>query len=368
MKRIIILSIALLFLYSACARFKIKKLSPHIEFSIPIGEKIDNVKVIQSSDYFFEIPSEYFVKEKFLYLVDIFNFRVLKFNKKNQIILNFGEKYNDKEVNEFNLFSTNFNGIPFGQNLFKFVEPGQICVDNRNNILVENILISVTEEHKYNAFSIILKFDQNGKPMEIYGKRITSEGNIYPFEEMDHFSVDLNNNLFVFEKKDKIWKVYKFSKPDKLLALFNSTMFIKKIKIDKNEKAVIENIDHSFTGNFLIVGVTIYKNDYQFVRSEFYKAYFTGTIEKLFTLKSEEYNFILVNNSDIIYLWKTEEKNEEEEKILLRLLNLKGKIIANKVLKLKRTKARWFNIKVQKNDVVAGINLSNNLFNIVLWE
>lgn len=368
MKRIIILITGLFFLYISCARFKIKKLSPHIEFSIPIGEKINNVKVIQSSDYFFEIPSEYFVKEKFLYLVDIFNFRVLKLNRKNQLILNFGERYNEKEINEFNLFSTNFNGIPISQNLFNFLEPGQIYVDNKNNILVENILVSITEEHKYNAFSIILKFDKNGNPINVYGKRITPEGNIYPFEEMDHFSVDLNDNLFVFEKKDNnIWKVYKFSKPDRLLALFDSAMFIKKLKIDKEEKAVIENIDHSFTGNFLIVGVTIYKNDYQFVRSEFYKVYFTGAIEKLFTLKSEEYNFILVNNSDIIYLWKTEEKTREE-KILLRLLNLKGKIIANKVLELKRTKARWFNIKVQKNDIIAGINLSNKLFNIVLWE
>ncbi len=368
MKKFLNLFILLFLFCLGCARFKTKNLTPHIEFSLSIGKDINNIKIIQTSDYFFEIPSEYFIKDKFLYLVDIFNFRVLKVGKKDKIILKFGEKYQEEKISEINLFNTNFSGLKFNNDLFKFVEPGQIYIDNKNNIFVENVLSSITEEHRYNAYSIILKFDSRGKPLEIYGKKISKEGNIYPFEELDHFSVDINDNLFVVEKRENEWKIYKFSSPDKIIGLFTSSSLLSNIKIPKDEKAVIENVDHSFTGDFIIAGVSFYKNKYQFIKTDFYKISFSGKIERLFSLKNEEYNFILLNNSDIIYLWKTDEKSKKYEKIVLRLLNLKGKVVLIKNLKLRRSEAKWFNIKVQKNDIITGINLSHNCFNIVVWE
>ncbi len=356
-------------LFSHCSKYKVNKLSPHTKFHLTIGNKKDDVKIINISDYFFETPSEYFIKNRTLFLIDSFNYRILKVDKKNNISSIFGEMFPENKLDKLNITASNSSELPFDSDLFKFVEPGQIYIDRNNSILVENILSSINEEHKYNAYSLILKFDENGKPLEIYGEYVSSENRIYPFKYLDHFSVDTHNNLFVFEKIDNNWIVFKFETPQKRLNQILTSSIIEKIsKPNENDNLVIENIDHNSTGDFLIAGINFYNKDYKFSKTVFYRINFSGTFSQLFTIKDEDYNFFLVNNSDIIYLWKTVEQDNGEEKIILALINLRGEIIEKEKIELKRDGNKWFNIKIEKDDTISGIQIKNKELNIVSWE
>ncbi|MBN1898748.1 MAG: hypothetical protein JW827_08225 [Spirochaetes bacterium] len=364
MKKILLSLLVISILLLACARFRTMKTASHVEFSLPLDK--NGVKVIQSSDHFFEIPSQYFIKDRFLYLVDLYNFRIIKVKRKGDIQLSFGEENKNPVSYDYVLKSSNFSGLKLNDDIFKFIQPNQILVDSKDNILVENVLSSTTEEHEYNAYSLILQYDKTGAPVFVYGRKINS-GYIFPFQELDHFAFDRNDHLFVFEKSEYEWKIYKFSQPDRIESFLASSSFITNVPSEEKEQVKIEGIDNSYSGDFLVAAINFYRENFEYLRTEFYRISLEGQLTRLFTVKDEEYSFIILDHSDIIYMWRTVERSREDY-ILLRLFSLKGRIIINKMITMDRDRGKWFDIRIHKNNKISGINLNNNLFNIMVWE
>jgi len=352
-KYIIIFSIFL-----SCTRFI--PLQPTTKFSLPICEQTNCIKILQSENFLFEIPSEYFIKKSYLYISDSINYRILKINKKNEILLNITSKTQNISDEIFSLPLKN------NENLFKTFQPGKIVIDNNENIFVENMLASVDEEHQDIYYSIILKFDESGKPLKIIGSKI-SNNLIFPFNSIDKFSFDKENNLFVIEKKENNWNVYKFNENNELITNISFNLILDKIKISTNNKIIIENLDHTADGNYLIAGINFYENDFKFLRTEFWKIGFNFEMKKIFTIKDENLSFVLVNNSDLIYLVKTE-SSSKEEKIIFEIFNLKGRRVANKIIKIKIEDGKWFDTKIQKDNLITSIKIENNQFNIIEWK
>ncbi len=364
----VILIIFILFL-SGCSLKT--RLTYKIVFSLPINIEDNGLKIIKSSDFFFEVPSAYLIRDNYLYIIDKFNNRMLKYNKKNDVIL----KITNSQKKGITLVYKGSNHIlqPLyvNEKLFGFRELGNIYV-KKDNIYLESILMR-QEEDRINSLSLILKYDKHGIPVHIIGNRLRRSNKIFPFRNLEKFLVDKQGNIFIYLKTEEYWRVIKLNENYKTVYRFNSVDFLKKISIipdeKKKEKVIIENIENSFKGDFLVVAVTYYKNEIEFQKIILYRIDIeTDNITELFTMSNEQYIFVLVDNFNRIYIWETKEPRKDVEYITLRLYNLAGRSVVYYGMKLDRKEAQWFNIKLQKDGKVTGINIRENKFNVVVWK
>ena len=361
----------LLILLLSCSRYRKIKLTFRTLFSLPINVGNDSIKMLNSSGLYSEIPSAYQIRDNDLYIIDKFNNRVLQYNKKKGLvsIISNGKK------NDIRLVFAGSNRIlqPFHYNerLFGFNDLRSIWV-SKENIYIESILMAGDEEDPICTYSFILKYKKDGTPVKIIGNRLRRSNRIYPLMNCVKFSTDKSNNLFIYLKNDEQWNVKKLNRDHRTVSRFNSDEFLlKNMKPDrkKKEKVIIENIDHSADGNFLIMAVTHFKEEIKFQKNIFYKIEIeSGKTEKLFAINYENYNFILMDNTDKIYMWETGKTGKNIENIILRLYNTGGNPIKNYAIKLDRRKVHWFDIKIQKDKKITGINITDNRFNVVEWK
>lgn len=365
----IIFIIFILFL-SGCS--KKTRLNYRKAFCLPINTEKNSIKIIKSSDFFFEIPSAYKINDNHLYIIDKFNNRMLKYNKKNNLVL----KITNTQKRDITLVYKGSNRILqplyISERLYSFRELGNMHLKN-DYIYMESILMRKEEEDRINSLSLILKYDKDGAPVDIIGTRLKRSNKIFPFRNLEKFSIDEQDNIFIYLKTEEYWRIIKLNENNKTVYKFNSVDFLKKINIipdkKKKEKVIIENIDNSKKGDFLIAAVTYYKNEIEFQKNVFYRIDLeTDDIVELFSLSNEEYNFVLVDNFNRLYLWETEEARKDIEYIVIRLYNLSGKSIVNYAMSLDRKEAQWFSIKLQKNGKISGINIKDNKFNVVEWK
>ncbi len=371
-KHLKIILLTVVFLLSACGRFRKIPLISRINFSLPINAKNNGIKILKSSGPVFEIPSLYQVNDNNLYIIDKFNNRMLKYNKKNSLIL----AISNTKKNKVRLVYTGSNQVlrplHISKKLFSFHELGALWV-NKENIYLESILKEKNEESKIKGRSLILKFDKDGAPLDIIGTRIKRSNQIIPFPNMVKFTVDESNNLFVYLKEDNHTRVLKLNEDHKIIYRFNSSVFFQKNKIKPDKKTkeniIIDNIDNSYAGNFLVLTLTYFKDEIKFQKTVFYKVDIsTGNSSELFIINNENYNFILIDNSNLVYLWETENIKKNKENIILRLYNIDGRSVINYTMKLNRDKEQWFDIKIQKDKKITGINIKDNKYNVAMWK
>ncbi len=371
-KHLKIILLTVVFLLSACGRFRKIPLISRMNFSLPINAKNNGIKILKSSGPVFEIPSLYQVNDNNLYIIDKFNNRMLKYNKKNSLIL----AISNTKKNKVRLVYTGSNQVlrplHISKKLFSFHELGALWV-NKENIYLESILKEKNEESKIKGRSLILKFDKDGAPLDIIGTRIKRSNQIIPFPNMVKFTVDESNNLFVYLKEDNHTRVLKLNEDHKIIYRFNSSVFFQKNKIKPDKKTkeniIIDNIDNSYAGNFLVLTLTYFKDEIKFQKTVFYKVDIsTGNSSELFTINNENYNFILIDNSNLVYLWETENIKKNKENIILRLYNIDGRSVINYTMKLNRDKEQWFDIKIQKDKKITGINIKDNKYNVAMWK
>ena len=371
-KHLKIILLTVVFLLSACGRFRKIPLISRMNFSLPINAKNNGIKILKSSGPVFEIPSLYQVNDNNLYIIDKFNNRMLKYNKKNSLIL----AISNTKKNKVRLVYTGSNQVlrplHISKKLFSFHELGALWV-NKENIYLESILKEKNEESKIKGRSLILKFDKDGAPLDIIGTRKKRSNQIIPFPNMVKFTVDESNNLFVYLKEDNHTRVLKLNEDHKIIYRFNSSVFFQKNKIKPDKKTkeniIIDNIDNSYAGNFLVLTLTYFKDEIKFQKTVFYKVDIsTGNSSELFTINNENYNFILIDNSNLVYLWETENIKKNKENIILRLYNIDGRSVINYTMKLNRDKEQWFDIKIQKDKKITGINIKDNKYNVAMWK
>ncbi len=372
MKYLKIILLTAVFLLPACGRFRKIPLISRMNFSIPVNAGYDSIKVPESFEPVPEIPSLYKVNDNNLYIIDKFNTRMLKYNKKNSLML----AISNTKKNKIRLVYTGSNNLLqplyISKKLFSFHELGALWI-NKENIYLESILITKNEESKIKGRSLILKFDKDGTPLDIIGTRIKRSNQIIPFPNMVKFTVDQSNNLFAYLQNDDHTQVLKLNEDHKIIYRFNSSVFFRenKIKPDKKtkEKIIIDNIDNSAKGNFLILALAYFKDEIKFQKTVFYKVDTkTGKTSELFIVNNENYNFILIDNSNLIYLWETENIKKNKENIILRLYNTEGRSVINYTMKLNRAKEQWFDIKIQKDKKITGINIKDNKYNVAMWK
>jgi len=365
----IISLITVLFFFS-CSRKS--RLDYKTVYSLPVNSSPDSIKIIKSSDLFYEIPSSYVIYNKHLYIADKFNNRIMKYNRKNESILKIS---NEKKI-DINLVYKGSNRILqpllMNEKLFSFKELNNLYIKN-DYIYAESVLMRLEEEDRISSLSLILKYNEKGEPKSIIGNRTGPSNKIFPFRNMEKFSVDKNNNIFVYMKNEDNWWVFKLDSAYRKIYRFNSIDFLKKTGIiinkKKKERYVIENIDNSENGDFLIIGLLHYKEETDFLKTIYYKVDIqTDIIKKLFILPDEKYNFVLLDNQNRIYIWETEDPEKHKENIVLRLFSLTGKSIINYAIRLDSEEVQWFSIKLQKDGVISGINLKNCKFNVVVWK
>ena len=371
-KHLKIILLTVVFLLSACGRFRKIPLISRINFSLPINAKNNGIKILKSSGPVFEIPSLYQVNDNNLYIIDKFNNRMLKYNKKNSLIL----AISNTKKNKVRLVYTGSNQVlrplHISKKLFSFHELGALWV-NKENIYLESILKEKNEESKIKGRSLILKFDKDGAPLDIIGTRIKRSNQIIPFPNMVKFTVDQSNNLFAYLQNDDHTQVLKLNEDHKIIYRFNSSVFFQKNKIKPDKKTkeniIIDNIDNSYAGNFLVLTLTYFKDEIKFQKTVFYKVDIsTGNSSELFIINNENYNFILIDNSNLVYLWETENIKKNKENIILRLYNIDGRSVINYTMKLNRDKEQWFDIKIQKDKKITGINIKDNKYNVAMWK
>ncbi len=360
-------------LFSKCSNFNYIKLTPEIKFSIPYSSSYtkNKIRVIKNSDYFYQIPDKYIIKDNILYLVDKFNFRILLINKNNKIIKRINFSTNKIEF-PFIYTDTNYYNLSYilkkdREKLFEFLWGGNLKLDKNNNIYIENILTDKDEEHKVNNYSIILKFNFTGTPEKIISLK-ENKDKIFPFVNLENFDFDKKNRLFVFLKYDENWRVLRYNITNNNAFEFNLNNFLTNISKGKDEKVIIENIDFTANGKSLIISINKFKNNNQYEKTIFYILNEDGHFKKLFNNKFMEYNFLGVSYNDLIYLGTTLETKNEKERIIFKILNMSGKTVINKLIELNRKNAKWFNISLQKDNLISGINLKANKFNVVVWK
>jgi hypothetical protein len=372
MKYIKIAFLSMILLAAACSKYKKIQLAFRTAFSLPVNKGEESVKVLRSSGIFCEIPSAYQIKDDCLYIIDKYNNRMIQYNNKNSPV----SMISNTKKNTVNLFFAGSNRILqplyYSEKLFSFRELGNLQV-NEKNIYLESILMRKDKEQPVSCYSFILKYTANGEPVDIIGNRQRRSNRIYPFLNMVKFSVDTNNDIFVYMLYDENWHVLKLNKGQRTVFRFFSKDFLLKnnIKPDKkkNEKIIIESIDNSADGNYLITAVTHFREEIKFQTTQFYRTEIkSGNTEKIFAINNENYNFILIDNSDRIYLWETEKAKKFTENIVLRLYSTSGDLIKNYSIKLNRKKTQWFDIKIHKDKKITGINMKDNKYNVVVWK
>lgn len=353
----------------SCGKFRKLRLAYSTKFSLPINGREDSLKILNTSDFFFDAPSSYYIKSKNLYIIDKFNNRILQYNKRNKMVL----KITNEQKNDINLVFFGSNQVlqPFTLNndLFSFRDLGNIFV-NDEYIYCESVLMKKGKEHPINAFSIILKYNLKGEPVNVIGLK-KGQNKIYPFSNLIKFSVDKKQNMFIYSKQDENWQVLKLDSNFNIIYKFRSYDLLQNYDFKKKEKEkiVIENIDNSINGDFLLIACTYFKNEIEFQKMIFYRIDIaTGKVIKLFKVSDENFNFVLLDNSNLVYLWASESLRNNKEGITIRIFNLAGKIIANYYIKLNRSEAQWFDIKMQKDRLISGINIAGNKFNVVEWK
>ncbi|MBU1077664.1 MAG: hypothetical protein KKH98_10250, partial [Spirochaetes bacterium] len=356
----------------SCGRFRKVHLTERVRFTLPVSGE-NSVQVIRSSEFFIEAPSSYYLKKNKLYIINRFNNTVLEYNKKNEIVM----KLTNKNTLEINPVLSGSNQVlqPFSasRDLFSFRELDKILVSD-NAIYLESILQKNDVENQINAYSLILKYDLNGEMSSVIGSPAVSYSNsnkFYPFVNLVKFSIDDQDNIFVYSKIDENWEIVKLDKEHNLIYRFRSYDLLQKFDFKKkeNEKIVLENIDNSKDGTFLIFAVTYFKDEVRFKRTVFYRLDIaTDKITRLFRINDENLNFVYLDNSHLLYLWETEEMKNNKETVIMRIYTLSGRLITNYYLRLDRSKAQWFGISMQKDRIISGINIIEDKLNVVEWK
>lgn len=360
--------ICLLFLCIGCAKFQKVKLNYKVKFSLPINQDSGSIKILKTSNYFFEIPSSYFIYDSNLYIVDKFNNRIMGYDDDDTVLV-----ISNRSAVQLTPVHAGSNRIlqPFINNasLFSFHELGSVWV-NKDAVFVESIIDSKEEEGLKHSYSFILKYNKEGKPLQAFGLR-RANNKVYPFFNIVKFTVDNKNNLFIYSKHDDNWQIFKLDQNGKVLFNFNSFILMQSnafLSI-KGEKAVIENIDNSYNGDFLILGIAYYKADVKYQKSIYYKYDINSKkIEKLFNINNESFHFVHLNNNDLLYFWETEQGKKHNENIIYRIYNLSGRLVIRYYIELNRQEKNWFNIRLQKEGLITGANIDDDKFNIVVWK
>ena len=60
------------------------------------------------------------------------------------------------------------------------------------------------EEDMINSLSLILKYNKDGTPTEVIGNRLKRSNKIFPFQNMEKFTIDRENNIFVYIKNNPL--------------------------------------------------------------------------------------------------------------------------------------------------------------------
>jgi len=357
----------ILFFFSHCLK-KIK-LSYTIRFSFPLNSKKSYIKIKKVSDYHYQIPSEYKIVNKKLYIVDKITNKLFVFDKKNNLITVISNKLKKTITLQFVGSNKKLLPLPLNNRLYTFNEIGKMFV-KEPYIYIENIILREENDNNIYSYSLILKYSNNGKPLQIIGNWITKSNKIYPFYNLEKFTVDISNNIFTYQKIDDFWRVLKISPHRKTLYKFYSTDFFKRNNLlpTKKGKIIIENIDNSEKGDFLIVALAYFKKEIEFQKLIFYKVDLQNKDTKLFTLYNANDNFINIDKQNKITIWETKKVKKNFEYINLKKFNIYGHLINSFYIKLNRSKTYWFDIKVQKDGKITGINIENNKFNIVEWR
>ena len=358
---------------SGCSKFRKNKLSYRKAFSIPINkDQTNNININKISDFFFEIPTTCKIYNKDLYLIDNYNNKVLKYNDNNELTLTISNKM--KKIIDLVYTGSNriLQPLHIHNRLFSFNDLGSIQI-SRRYIYLENIIFKTDEGKKAASQSLILRYDPEGMPDNLIGLRMKKSNKIYPLRNLEKFSVDKNDNTFVYLKDEEHWRVRKFNTNNKTLFRFSSYTFFQEEELlpDKsvNEKIVIENIDNSFDGQILVLSVAYFNNEIEFRKVVYYKVDIqSGQSARLFTIRNERLNYVLLDDKNRIYMWETKGDKNNIEYITIRLYNLKGKAILNYLIKLDRADIQWFDIKIQKDKLITGVNIQDNKFNVVVWE
>lgn len=340
------------------------------KFKLPINDKSDSIKIVKTSDIFFKVPTSYCIEDNNLYIIDKFNNRILQYNKKNKLIT----AISNKRKNTINLVYTGSNNIlqPFdlSDDLFSFKDLDKININN-DNIYVESIIMEKLKGASYDFFSFILKYNKKGKPLDVIGMKY-GKNRIYPFFNMVKYSIDNDQNIFVYSKNDEDWTVLKLdSKSHSIIYKFDSISFFQTNEIPKKgkETIVVEYVDNFKNGDTLLIVLSYYKNEIEYQKTLLYKLDIkNGILEKLFKINDEKLNLVFFDNEEFVSFWETESVKNDKENIILRVYDLSGNLKSNSLIVLDRSKAQWLNINFQADQIISGINIKNNKLNVVVWK
>ena len=207
-----------LLLFFGCGKARITELKKERLFSVPIGEKEEQVGVVREKNGRFHGPSILIFKNGFFYLVDSVNQKILKITTPGDIILTISKGRMESSQDE-NILRTK------QRTLYDFSQIGLIAVDNENCLWVEDkFLEAVPETEEIDLFSdvdtfdegtgelyksYILKFDRLGR----FVFRLGKDGiNTEPFYYIYKMAVDRDGNLTVLTADDEWqrWTVFRF--------------------------------------------------------------------------------------------------------------------------------------------------------------
>ncbi|MDD5066057.1 MAG: hypothetical protein PHF84_03315, partial [bacterium] len=174
----------------------------------------------------------------------------------------------------------------------------------------------------------------------------------------------------IYTKTDQSWWVRKVGKENKTLYDFSSDLILTNRALEKEvgQMLFLEDMDNSQDGTSLLLVMGYYKKEMSFIKNVYYQLDIkSGTLEKLFTFKNEKYNFMIMDNSGLVYMARTLE-DEDTETMVVSLYNLKGSLVRNYLVRFDRKEAQWLNFNIQKDRIFAGLCIQDNKLNLMRWR